>query len=154
MKTLAAVLVTAFVTIAAAQGAALPTRGASVSASTYKAGAKPVALTFKLDYEMPCGNPGQTLAVQLPSNMGVPASISPGSVLVNGKTAKSVSRHGSTLSIAIAEKHWLRCNVLGFGSLSVVIGAKAGLANPRTPGVYGFRIAVGTVHGTPKLRIS
>jgi hypothetical protein len=47
MKTPAAILVAAFVTIAAAQGADLPARGASVSASTYKAGAKPVALTFK-----------------------------------------------------------------------------------------------------------
>jgi hypothetical protein len=43
--------------------------------------------------------------------------------------------------------------VLGIGSLSVVIGAKAGLANPRIAGVYSFRVAVGTIHGTPKLRI-
>ena len=103
---------------------------------------------------MPCGNPGQTLTVRLPSNMGVPASISPGAVLVNGKTAKSVSRHGSTLSIAIAEKNWLKCNVLGIGSISVVIGAKVGLANPRRAGVYGFRVAIGTIHGTPKLRVN
>jgi hypothetical protein len=44
--------------------------------------------------------------------------------------------------------------VLGIGKLSVVIGTRAGLANPKAAGVYGFPIAIGRVLGTPKLRIN
>jgi hypothetical protein len=136
---------------AAVAGAAR--NSASVAASTYKRGA-PVALTFNLTYPMQCGNPGQNLTVRLPAGMTVPREIAPATVHVNGKVAKAVTLHGSTVSIAIAKKQWLTCDVLGMGKLSVVIAAGAGLTNPKTPGVYGFPVAIGTVLGTPKLRIT
>ena len=138
---------------AASATAAVPGNSASVVASTYKAGS-PVALTFNLSYPMQCGNPGETLVVRLPAGMKVPASIGAAAVRVNGGTARSVTTHGSTVAIGIAKKQWITCDLLGMGKLSVVIGARAGLANPAAKGVYGFQVAIGPVRGTPKLRIS
>ena len=126
---------------------------ASVAASTYKPGA-PVELTFNLNYPMQCGNPGRTLTVRLPAGMRAPARINPVAVRVNGAIPKSVTTNGSTVSIPIAEKQWLSCNLLGMGKLSVVIGTAAGLANPKSAGVYAFPIAVGAIRGTPTLRIT
>ena len=135
---------------AAAAGAAGNT--ASVAASTSKHGA-PVALTFKLSYPMQCGNPGRTLTVQLPASMKVPPSIERQTVRVNGSAATSVKLRGSTVSIAIGSKQWLDCKVRGSGKLSVVITAGAGLANPSSPGVYGFPVAIDRILGNPKLRL-
>jgi hypothetical protein len=150
MRLLLATLVV-FALGAAAAGAAGNT--ASVAASTSTHGA-PVALTFSLTYPMQCGNPGRTLTVQLPANMKLPPVIAPQTVRVNGSASTSVKLHGSTVSIAIGRKQWLDCKVRGAGTLSVVIAAGAGLANPRSPGVYGFPVAIGQVRGIPKLRVT
>jgi len=150
MRTLLATFVL-FALGAATAGAAGGT--ASVLASTSKRGA-PVALTFHLSYPMPCGNPGQWLTVQLPSTMKLPPSIAPHTVHVNGTAAKTVTLHGSTVKISIAKKQWLTCDVRGMGKLSVVIAAGAGLANPSSPGIYGFPIAIGRVVGIPKLQVT
>jgi hypothetical protein len=86
--------------------------------------------------------------------MRAPARINPVAVRVNGAIPKSVTTNGSTVSISIAEKQWLSCNLLGMGKLSVVIGTAAGLANPKRAGVYGFPVAIGAIRGTPVLRIT
>jgi hypothetical protein len=137
---------------ASTASAAMPPNSASVSASTSKRGA-PVALTIDLNYAMPCGNPGQTLTVQLPASMKVPPEIAPAAVRVNGVVPTTITTRGSTLRIAIATKQWIRCDVLGMGRLSVVIGAGAGLANPSSPGIYSFPVAIGRVLGAPRLRV-
>ena len=151
MKVFAAALA-ALACAAAAQAGVAPNT-ASVSASSYSKGA-PVALTFTLKYKMPCGSPGETMTVLMPSGMKVPRTIAARAVKVNGARASSVATHGSTVSIALAKKQWLTCNVLGMGDLSVVLGPKARLANPTTPGIYSFRLAIGSVKGTPQLRIT
>jgi hypothetical protein len=150
MRLLLATLVL-FALGAAAAGAAGNT--ASVAASTSKHGA-PVALTFRLLYPMQCGNPGRTLTVQLPTGMKLPPVIARQTVRVNGSAATSVTLRGSTVSIAIGKRQWLDCKLRGAGLLPVVIGAGAGLANPSSPGIYGFPVAIGTVLGIPRLRIT
>jgi hypothetical protein len=102
---------------------------------------------------MQCDNPGKSLVVSLPSAMRVPSKITASAVLVNGSRAASVSQSGSKLTVAIGEAHWLKCKTLNFGSLTVVIGRKAGLGNPKAKGIYGFGVAVGAITGTPQLRI-
>jgi hypothetical protein len=151
MKAIAASL--AALACAAAAQAGVPANTASVSASTYAKG-KPVALTFSLKYKMPCGSPGKTMTLLMPAGMTVPARIERHAVLVNGAAASSVATHGLTVSIGLAKKQWITCDVLGMGTLSVVVGRKAGLANPVKPGVYGIRLAIGPIKGTPQLRIT
>jgi hypothetical protein len=152
VKRIAASTVAALACASAAQAAAVANT-ASVTASTYDRG-KPVALTFDLTYRMPCGAPGKTMTVLMPAGMKVPARINRRAVLVNGAPAGSVATQGSTVSISLARKQWITCNVLGPGTLSVVLGSKAGLANPGSPGIYRFPLAIGSVHGTPQLRIN
>jgi hypothetical protein len=150
MKAIAATL--AALACAAAAQAGVPANTASVTASSYTKGA-PVALTFNLKYKMPCGSPGKTMTVLMPAGMKVPATIERHAVRVNGVPASSVATHGRSVSIGLAKKQWLTCDVLGMGTLSVVLGPKAGLANPSTPGVYGFPLAIGPIKGTPQIRI-
>ena len=152
MRAIVAVLAVLVLGATVSVAAAAPS-SASVAASTYKPGA-PVELTFNLNYPMECGNPGRTLTVRLPAGMRAPARINPVAVRVNGAIPKTVETNGSTVSIPIGVRQWLTCKLLGMGKLSVVIGTAAGIANPKTAGVYGFPIAIGTIHGTPVLRIS
>ncbi len=137
-----------------AQGA-LPPSSASVAASSYAPRANP-ALTFKLTYEMQCGSPGAgPLVVQLPSAMSVPVSIAPSSVLVNGAPAASVKVKGSKLTVGIPQKGgFITCDVIGMGTLTVVVTRSAGLHNPKAKGIYGFRVAIGPLDVAPKYRIS
>jgi hypothetical protein len=152
MRRLAVTLVV-FALGAAVAGAAVPGNSASITASTSKRGA-PVGLTFTFRYPMPCGNPGTRLVVRMPAGMTLPHSIAAGTVFVDGQVARPVSLEGSIVTIPIAKKQWLSCNLLGMDSLTVQIGTAAGLANPKRTGVYGFPIVIGTIHGTPKLRIT
>jgi hypothetical protein len=150
------VLALACLVVAPAALAAAPLqRSASVLTSSTIHGAKPVALTVTLTYEMQCGNPGRTpLTLTLPAAMTVPASISTNNVLLDGKPAKSVAVHGSRLVIAIEQPHFLTCDVIGLSSLKILITKKAGLGNPKTAGIYGFPIEIGPIRGTPKLQIT
>jgi hypothetical protein len=138
---------------AAASVAAAGGSSASVVASSYKPGAK-VALTFSMKYPMQCADPGRTLVIRLPDGMSKPARINPVTVRVNGAIPKTVNTSGSAVSIQIGQKQWITCDLVGMGNLSVVIGTAAGLTNPKKTGVYGFPIAIGTIHGTPMLRIT
>jgi hypothetical protein len=135
--------------------AAVPQRGAYVITSSTAARAIPVALTVSLTFEMQCGNPGRSpLTLTLPPQMTVPVRIAASSVLVDGKPAKSVTTHGSKVTIAIAQPHFLTCDVIGMSTLTVMIGKRAGLGNPKTAGIYAFHVAIGPVKGAPKLRIT
>jgi hypothetical protein len=126
---------------------------ASIGASTYEPGA-PVALTFRMSYPMQCADPGRTLTVRLPTAMHTPARIEATAVRVNGAVPKTVELRGSTVSIGLAEKPWISCDLVAMGNLSVVIRARAGLTNPKSLGIYSFPIAIDGIHGTPKLRIT
>ncbi|HEY4348042.1 MAG TPA: hypothetical protein VGM80_10670 [Gaiellaceae bacterium] len=155
MKKFALVVVALLLGCAAAASAAVPQRSVSVLTSSTKPGAKPVALMLSLTYEMQCGNPGRTpLTLTLPSQMTAPAKLSRSEVLLNGKPAKSAVIHGSKVTITIEQPQFLTCDVIGMGTLKVVILKKAGLGNPKKPGIYGFPIEIGPIKGTPMLRIA
>jgi hypothetical protein len=127
---------------------------AAIAASSYKHGAKPVALTYKLSYEMQCGNPGQgPLTLAFPSQVAVP-KVSAADVLLNGMAAPAVRRNGSTLVVSFPAPPAIMCDVIGMGTLTVTITKAAGFANPKAAGLYAFPVTSDKISATPKLRIS
>jgi len=110
--------------------------------STTKAGAKPVALTLKLHYEMVCDQPGLGKAtVLLPQASSVPARIDRAAVLVNGKPAPAVSVAGHDISITMpAKPSGATCMVMGPGTLTLTLTRAAGLGNPARAGAYTIRV--------------
>jgi hypothetical protein len=127
---------------------------ATLTASTYKHAAKPVALTYKLSYEMQCGSPGKgPLTLTFPSQVAVPR-VTAADVLLNGKAAPAVRRNGSTLVVLFPQPPAIMCDVIGMGRLTVTITKAAGLANPKSPGTYAFPVTSDRISATPKLRVS
>lgn len=119
---------------------ALPATTASLSPAT--AGAKRVALTVKVHYEMICGRPGTgTAVVTLPAAAAVPRRIAAAAVLVNGKPAPSVSVSGHDVTITMPPRRpGVTCMVVGPGTLTLTLTRAAGIANPRVPGTYTIRV--------------
>jgi hypothetical protein len=111
---------------------------ASASLSTVQAGAKPVALTLKLHYEMVCSQPGLGKAiVLLPKASFVPARIDSAAVLVNGKPAPAVSVSGHDVSITMPTRQsGVTCMIMGPGTLTLVLTRAAGIGNPAQAGTY------------------
>jgi hypothetical protein len=110
--------------------------------STTKAGAKPVALTLKLHYEMVCNQPGLGKAiVDLPQASSVPARIDSAAVLVNGKPAPAVSVSGHDVSITMpARRSGVSCMIVGPGTLTLTLTRAAGLGNPARAGAYTIHV--------------
>jgi hypothetical protein len=127
---------------------------ATLTASTYKHAAKPVALTYKLSYEMQCGNPGEgPLTLNFPRQVAVPR-VSAANVLLDGKAAPAVTRNGSMLVVSFPPPPAIMCDVIGMGTLTVTITKAAGLANPKAPGLYTFPVSSDKISAMPKLRIA
>jgi hypothetical protein len=114
----------------------------SASLSTAKAGAKPVALTLKLHYEMVCDQPGLGKAiVSLPTASSVPQRIASAAVLVNGKPAPAVTVSGHDVSITMpARRSGVTCMLVGPGTLTLTLTRAAGLGNPAKAGAYTIRV--------------
>lgn len=115
---------------------------ASAALSSAKAGARPVALTVKVHYEMVCGYPGRGRAVvTLPKAAFVPSRMSASSVLVNGKPAPSVEVTGHDVAVAMPPRPGgVSCLVVGPGTLTMTLTRAAGLGNPKASGTYVIRI--------------
>jgi hypothetical protein len=162
VRAIAATLVAATLVAAAAIAGSslaavpLPPQSAGVSESTSTAGARPVALTFILRYQMQCGNPGKgPVTLTLPSAMTVPAKIAKSSVLLNGKTPPSVTSRGTKIVVGIAQPSFVTCDVIGVGKLTIVLKRSAGIGNPKTKGVYTFNVQVGKfIKGQPLMRVT
>jgi len=134
-----------------------PNRPATTATlSSTKAGAKPVALTLKLHYEMICGEPGAGKAiVRLPSGSAVPSTIEEDAVLVNGKPAPAVSVSGRDVSISMPPKRpGVTCMVIGPGTLTLTLTRAAGIGNPTTAGTYTIRVLRNKLAFTAKVAIS
>jgi hypothetical protein len=120
-------------------GPDMPATTATLSST--RVGAKPVALTLKVHYEMVCGQPGLGKAiVSLPNAAVVPASIHTASVLVNGKPAPAVSTSGHDVSISLPVHRGVTCMIMGPGTLTLTFMRSAGLGNPAKPGTYTIRV--------------
>jgi hypothetical protein len=127
---------------------------AAITASTYEHAARPVALTYKLRYEMQCGNPGVgPLTLAFPAQVAVPSGVSAAEVLLDGKPAPAVARRGSALIVSLPKPPAIMCDVIGMGTLTVTITKGAGFANPKSPGVYAFPVSSDKISASPRLRI-
>lgn len=122
----------------------VPAQSASVSLSSNRAGAKNVAVTFRLAYEMQCGWPGPgPLVVTFPAAERLPPKIAPAHVLLTGRPAPSVTRSGRTVSVAVPARSGMTCMVIAPGKATIEFTHAAGLGNPRTRGVYPVSVQRG-----------
>jgi hypothetical protein len=135
-------------------GSNLPPATATLSSA--KVGAKPVALTVKLRYEMVCGQPGAGKAtVSLPAAADVPGRIASSAVLVDGKPSPSVSVSGHDITIAMPLKRpGVTCMVVGPGTLTLTLTRASGLGNPKRPGFYAIRVLRNTTTFRASVKIS
>ena len=114
----------------------------SAALSSARAGARPVALTVKVHYEMVCGYPGRGSAVvSLPAAAFVPTRIVSSAVLVNGRPTPAVTVSGHDVSIALPRPEpGVTCMSIGPGTLTLTLTRAAGLGNPRAAGTYTIRV--------------
>jgi len=141
----AAGLLAGFTSVAPAAAQTAPAQTAAVQVSPAQAGARPVALTLRLGYEMQCGYPGPgPVVVQLPAAEMVPARIARTAVLVNGKSAPGVQVTGRAVMVALPPRPQVMCDVIGPGTLTVVFTRAAGLGNPSRAGNYTVTATRGT----------
>ena len=109
--------------------------------SSTKAGAKPVAVTVSVHYQMICGQPGRgTAVVSFPGAADVPRSIERSAVLVNGKPAPAVSVSGHDVTIAMPLPRGVTCLSIGPGTLTLTLTPRARIGNPKAPGTYTIRV--------------
>ena len=129
---------------------------ATASVSPAMPGAKPVALTVKVHYEMVCGQPGVgTAIVTLPAAASVPRTIDDSAALVNGKPAARVSVSGHDVTITLPPRRpGVTCMVMGPGTLTLTLMRAAGLGNPKAAGTYTIRVRRGTRSFQARVHIS
>ena len=152
MRTLGAAA--AVLVLAGTAGAAPMQPGAALTASSYTHAAKPVALTYKLSYEMQCGSPGKgPVTLAFPAQVAIPR-VSASTILLNGKAAPAVKRQGSTLVISLPPQPKILCDSITVGTLTVTITKRAGFANPKAPGIYAFPVNSDKLSAMPKLRVT
>ncbi len=130
---IAAAFLTAGV-VAAAAGAGLG-QSASGTISSHRAGTRPVTLTLKLGYEMQCGYPGPgPVVITFPAAWRLPATLGATPVLVNGKAAVSASVSGHRVTVGLAPRPQIMCDVIGPGTLTIQFTRGANLGSPLAAG--------------------
>lgn len=131
-------------TSAAAAPTPLPS-SAAVILSSERAGARPVALTLKLTYEMQCGYPGPgPVLIDFPKQERVPGVLASSRVLVDGHRARAVGVSGHTVSVGLAPPPQIMCDVIGPGRLTILFTRAAGFGNPVRAGRYTITATRGT----------
>lgn len=134
-----------------------PNRPATTATlSSTKAGAKPVALTLTVHYEMICGQPGLGKAiVSLPEAAAVPRAIDGAAVLVNGRPSPAVSVSGHEVAIAMPlKRHGVSCMSIGPGTLTLLLTRAAGIGNPHAAGTYMIHVRRNTLSFAASVAIS
>jgi hypothetical protein len=124
----------------------IPAPSIAVTLSTPHAGARPVAVTLRLRYEMQCGWPGPgSLAIRLPAGMQLPARLPAGAVLVNdrGATAAGPTGASRTVTVGLPKRPQIMCDSIGPGTLTVAFTRAARLGNPHAAGSYALRATHG-----------
>jgi hypothetical protein len=118
----------------------IPAQSAAVSLSSYRASARPVAVSVQLHYEMQCGWPGPgTLTIRFPAAMAVPATIPPAAVHVDGKPASSALTQGHSEIVGLPARPQIMCDVIGPGVVQVTFSRTARIGNPKSGGSYVLR---------------
>jgi hypothetical protein len=136
---LTAAIACALAVITTSAWAALPGQSAAAALSSNLAGARPVALTVTLRYEMQCGSPGiGPVTLTLPAKMAVPTRIAASSVLVDGKAPPSLMRSGSKILVGLPPQPRIMCDSITLGTLTIVLTKAAGIGNPQSAGTYAL----------------
>jgi hypothetical protein len=114
-------------------------------ASPARAGARPIALTLKLHYEMICGRPGRgPLVVTLPRAMHVPAVVATRAVRLQGKPPASVRVGGRAITIGVPAPSGVSCYSITVGTLTATFTPAAGLGAPQAAGTYSVHAQIGS----------
>src|SRR5579862_5900977 len=110
---------------------------ATVALSSTRVGKRPVAVTLTLGYEMQCGYPGSgSLIVALPVTEQLPNSFPGASAVLNGRSVRLGFAAGKALRVTLPPRPKIMCDVIGPGSLKLVLTKAAKLGNPRKAGSY------------------
>jgi hypothetical protein len=100
------------------------------------------ALTVTLHYPMTCGQPGHgPVVVTLPTLVTRPLRRT--DVLVAGKTPRSLSFFGRTVTIGLPKPPEIICQSIAQGALRIRFTAAAGLTNPARAGSYRITARIG-----------
>jgi hypothetical protein len=138
----------------AASSSAAGTGSATVDLSSHRAGARPVALTLRLHYQMQCGWPGPgPLTIHFPTQMTVPPAIAPAAILINGNTAGRIGGGGHRIALDLPPRPQILCDAIAPGTLTVRFTGAARLGNPTTPGTYRLHATKAALAFAATLRI-
>jgi len=144
---------------ALAVGAAVPAAAQegpppTVAAVPARAGARPVALTLKLHYEMVCGRPGKgPLVVTLPRGLRVPRTIGRTAVVLQGKPPASVHVAGRVVTVGVPVPTGISCYSITMGTLTTTFTRAARLGAPTQAGTYPVLARIGEHTFTARLTI-
>jgi hypothetical protein len=120
-----------------AAAAALAPPSADVSATPALHGARPVALTLRLHYDMQCNYPGPgPVTIRLPAALRVPRRLDHRAVLVDGKPSLGAALAGHVVTVELAPPPPVLCMVIAPGTLTIRFTAAARLGNPLRAGSY------------------
>ena len=149
LRTVGAVVCGAALATGAAAVAAPPgaegSDWASASLSSVHAGARPVALVVSLHTELQCGRlRGGALALTFPAAAQLPRTMYASAIAVQGKPPSSVKLANRTLSITVARPTGVMCNVIGPGTVKILVSRAAQLGNPAAAGAYKLAVHYGT----------
>jgi hypothetical protein len=119
--------------------------GASLVPSSSNAGARPVSLTLKLHYEMQCGNPGRgSLVVVLPAQMRLPTRFQANVAWLDGKRIAMTRGTGASLRVVLPPPPQVMCDLIGPGTLTLLVTKAADIGNPVAAGAYAVSARAGT----------
>jgi hypothetical protein len=132
-----------------------PMDSVTVTLSSTHAGARPVVLTLAVRTELQCGRLiGGALVVRLPAQERMPATVAATAVLVGGKPSGAVAVAGHILTVSIPRPRAMMCDVIGPGTVTLVLTRSANLGNPKNAGTYPLVVSRGTQQFKTQLKIS
>lgn len=135
---LAAIALAGLASAGAAAAGAGP-KPASVTLSSTRAGARPVAMTVAWQTELQCGRLlSRKVELRFPASERLPSSVATSSVRVGGLHPASVTVSAHTLTIMLPRPSGLQCYTLATGTARIVLGRAAHLGNPSRAGTYGI----------------
>jgi hypothetical protein len=112
----------------------------AITQSTHHAGARPVAVTLQMRYEMQCSWPGPgSLEIRFPASVKLPPAIATGAVLVNGKPASASRPSAGVVDVALPARPQVMCDLIGPGQVTVAFTKAAKVGNPKKAGTYMVR---------------
>lgn len=118
---------------------------ATVTLSSHKAGAKPVAMTIHIVAPLRCGLPfGSPVVVSLPRASFVPPAIAGSAVLLNGKQSSKVTVSARSVTVGIPAVHGMMCDSITDGHEVVMFTMAAKLGNAQKPGTYAVKVRRGS----------